>query len=118
MAFLDWIKGPEHAYQANHGKKTIWKGTPYSDKASGYLVQPCLGLSEKGYHAGLTFTHKDGEGKTTWHRPLQRRDQAMQECYSSFNEWVQNHQSHLNEKPRGNVRRMSPSWERSWPKLS
>jgi len=112
MAFLDWIKGPEHAYQANHGIKTIWKGAPYTDKASGYSVQACLGLSEKGYHAGLAFTPKDGEAKTTWHRPMQRRDQAMQECYGSFDKWVQAHESHLNEKPRGGVKRTSSSWER------
>jgi hypothetical protein len=117
MAFLDWIKGPEHAYQANHGIKTIWKGAAHADKASGYSVQACLGMSEKGYHAGLAFTPKEGEAKTTWHRPLQRRDHAMQECYSSFNKWVENHEAQVNDKPQPKgdakkVRRPAPSWDR------
>ncbi|MGA7234644.1 MAG: hypothetical protein WBY44_03120 [Bryobacteraceae bacterium] len=113
MAFLDWVKkGPEHAYQADQPIKTIWKGGPYPDKASGYSVQACLGMSEKGYHGGLTFTSPEGEAKSTWHRPVPRRDHAMQESYGSFKKWVTSHQ--VQEKPLRptELKRRSPSWER------
>jgi hypothetical protein len=112
MAFLDWIKGPEHAYQANHGIKTVWKSSAYTDRTSGYTVQACLGMSEKGYHAGLAFTPKEGEARTTWHRPLQRRDHAMQECYSSLNKWVERHEAHVNDNPQQKMKRRGPSWDR------
>lgn len=117
MGFLDWIKGPEHAYQANHGVRTIWKGGAYVDRASGYSVQACLGMSEKGYHAGLSFTPPNGEAKTTWHRPVQRRDRAMSECYSAFSGWVESHEANIDEKDRqqivaGKMKTGSPSRER------
>jgi hypothetical protein len=101
MGLLDWIKkGPEHAYQAGSSIRTIWKGDPYVDKASEYSVQASLGMSEKGYHSGLTFTPKEGEGKTTWHRPVQRRDHAMQESYKAFSGWVERHEAHLDSRQR------------------
>jgi len=117
MSFLDWMKGPEHAYQADHAIRTVWRGGAYADQASGYSVQACLGMSEKGYHAGLTFTPAGGEAKTTWHRPMQRRDHAMQESYSAFNKWVGEHQAHLKDKQQpgaapDKIRRPAPSWER------
>src|SRR5579864_2450122 len=98
MGFLDWMKGPERAYNPNHGIKTVWQGGAYADKESGYSVQASLGMSEKGYHAGLTFTPPQGEAKTTWHRPVQRRDHAMAESYGAFNGWVKNHEAHMDAK--------------------
>jgi hypothetical protein len=92
------MNGRERAYNASHGIKTIWQGGAYADKESGYAVRASLGMSEKGYHAGLTFTPPQGEAKTTWHRPVQRRDHAMAESYSAFNGWVKNHEAHLDSK--------------------
>jgi hypothetical protein len=113
MGFLDWIKrGPEHAYQAGQNIKTVWKGGSYADKASGYSVQACLGMSEKGYHAGLSFRSPEGTEKTTWHRPVQRRDHAMHESYSSFNRWVKSHQVQQTPQRPVEFKRRGPSWER------
>jgi hypothetical protein len=117
MAFLDWIKSPEHVYKADPGIKTIWNGGPYSDKGSGYSVQACLGMSDKGYHSGLTFTPPNGEAKTTWGRPVQRRDHAMKESYSAFTGWVESHEAHSDAKQQperavDKMPRRSPSWER------
>jgi hypothetical protein len=118
MAFLDWIKRPgtEHIYRADHPIKTIWKGEPYTDGKSTYSVQACLGMSEKGYHSGLSFTPAGGEEKTTWNRPVQRRDRAMAESYSTFNAWVGSHEAHSHAKEqrasRSNAQRHPPSWER------
>jgi hypothetical protein len=112
MAFLDWIKGPEHAYQADQGIKTIWKGGPYTDKGSGYSVQACLGMSDKGYHAGLSFMPPNGEAKTTWHRPMQRRDRAMQESYKAFHGWVKGHEMQTGTKQVPDMKRPAPSWDR------
>src|ERR1700693_1956925 len=98
MAFLDWIKSPEHAYQGEPGIRTIWKGGPYADKGSGYSVQACIGMSAKGSHAGLTFRDPKGEERTTWHRPVQRRDHAMQESYKAFHGWVEGHKAQMDRK--------------------
>jgi hypothetical protein len=113
MGFLDWIpKGPEHPYQADPAIRTIWKGGPYVDKGSGYSVQSCLGMSHKGYHAGLNFTAPNGQEKTTWHRPLQRRDRAMEESYKAFHGWVKSHEAQMDRKQPRDVKRCPPSWER------
>jgi hypothetical protein len=117
MAFMDWIKGPEHAYQADKSIRTMWKGGPYTDKGSGYTVQACLGLSDKGYHSGLAFTAPDGEAKTTWGRPVRRRDQAMEESYTGFADWVERHESHVDAKQQreiaaNKVKTIRPSLER------
>jgi hypothetical protein len=112
MAFLDWIKGPEHAYQAEPGIRTIWKGGPYADKGSGYSVQACLGMSDKGYHAGLNFTGPGGQEKTTWHPPVQRRDHAMEESYKAFHGWVKSHETQMDRKLPREMKRAAPSWER------
>jgi hypothetical protein len=117
MGFLDWMKSPEHAYQAEPGIRTIWKGGAYADRGSGYSVQACLGMSDKGYHSGLTFTPPNGEVKTTWGKPVQRRDHAMEESYSAFAGWVESHEAHLDAKQQREiaahkVKRSAPSWER------
>lgn len=100
MGFLDWMKSPERAYNTDASVRTIWKGGPYTDKGSGYTVQACLGMSDKGYHAGLNFTGPNGQDKTTWHRPVQRRDHAMQESYKAFHGWVRSHQAQMEKSSR------------------
>jgi len=112
MAFLDWIKSPEHAYQPGRDIRTIWKGGPYTDKGSGYSVQACLGMSDKGYHAGLAFTPPNGQEKTTWHRPVQRRDHAMDESYKAFQGWVESHEAQMDRKQPREKKKSAPSWER------
>jgi hypothetical protein len=112
MGFLDWMKRPERAYNADASVKTVWKGGPYADKGSGYTVQACLGMSDKGYHAGLNFTGPNGRDETTWHRPLQRRDHAMEESYKAFHGWVRSHQAQMERKQPEPMKRTAPSWER------
>lgn len=113
MGFLDRIKSPERAYQADQGIRSIWKGGAYTDKGSGYTVQACLGMSDKGYHGGLTFTDPKGQEKTTWHRPVQRRDRAMEESYKAFHGWVKSHQTQTEKKHSEPAKRTAPSWERA-----
>ena len=112
MGLLSWIKGPEHAYQGDRAIRTVWKGDAYTVKGSGYSVQACLGMSDKGYHSGLAFTAPNGESKTTWHRPVQRRDHAMEEAYSTFNQWTKGHEIQVAANQKPTVRRAAPSWER------
>ncbi|MBV9506221.1 MAG: hypothetical protein JO323_14570 [Acidobacteriia bacterium] len=112
MSFMDWIKSPERAYKADPSIKSIWKGGPYADQGSGYTVQACLGMSDKGYHGGLHFTSPKGEEKTTWHRPVQRRDHAMEESYKAFHGWVKSHEAQLDRKQPRDIKRTAASWER------
>jgi hypothetical protein len=74
-------------------------------------------MSDKGYHSGLSFTPPNGEAKTTWGRPVQRRDRAMEESYNAFVGWVGSHEAHLEGKQQRKIaqrkiKRISPSWER------
>src|ERR1700722_1303006 len=105
MGFLDWMKSPERAYHADPSVRTVWKGGAYADKGSGYTVQPTLGMSDRGYHGGLTFTDPKGQEKTTWHRPVQRRDHAMEESYKAFHGWVQSHKEGMERKEPQSIKR-------------
>jgi hypothetical protein len=111
MGFLDWMKR-----ESNPAVRTLWQSGPYKDQA-GNSVQACLGMSDKGYHAGLMLTSPDGAIKTTWHKPMERRDHAMEKSQTGFIEWVENHEAHMDankqrEIAANKLRRPAPSWER------
>jgi len=120
MAFLDWMKRgkqPENGRTAERAIAAIWRPAPYLERSSGDMVQPCIGWSEKGYHAGLVVKPKDGESVTQWGAPLADRQQAMAEAHSVFSGWVESREAQMDAKsqPKDDVkkaRRPSPSWER------
>ena len=110
MAFMDWIKGREQ--QPNYAIRTVWQGNPFTAHVSRYRAQACLGMSDAGYHAGLTLTPPGGEAKTTWQKPIVRRDEAMEQSCSAFVDWVDHHEARQRGIVDGKVKRPAPSWER------
>ena len=118
MAFLDWTKRrrePENARTSEPRIAVIWQPAPYLERCSGDLVQPCVGWSEKGYHAGLVVKPRNGEQITQWCAPSADKRQAMAEAYSAFTGWVEARETQIDAKQQPAVRkgrRPAPSWER------
>ena len=99
--------------QADPAIRTTWKAAHVSQtRDSSQFSEACLGMSDKGYHAGLNFTAPNGQEKTTWHRPLQRRDRAMAETYKAFHGWAKSHEAQMDRKQPRDIKRCPPSWER------
>lgn len=114
MGLLDWVKRrgmpdsrePDKAPDINNvpglGISPIWQPEPYKERSSRYLVQPCVGWSEKGYHAGLAVAAPNGETATHWGAASPNKSRAMCEAYSAFSGWLENHEARLDhaKEPR------------------
>lgn len=117
MAFLDWTKNGRVALRVNREVRAVWMGGVYTHRASGYSAEPCVGMSDKGYHAGLIVIQPNGDASTQWAGPVVRRDHAMAEAHSAFAGWVESHEAQMDAKRQpgraaDKIRRPAPSWER------
>jgi hypothetical protein len=122
MAFLDWMKthrnkgaqserGERQNDISQAGIRPIWQPEPYRVRSSGYLVQPCVGWSEKGYHAGLLVKSPQGEAITQWCPAVASKGRATAEAHSAFSGWLESHEAHL-DYAKESHRRSRPSCER------
>ena len=126
MGLLDWLKRgdrPEGALKPvmpvveTQNISPIWLPAPYTDRSSGYRVQPCVGWSEKGYHPGLTVAPPGEEGVTSWGEPFGEQRHALAASYSAFSGWIESHEAQRDERDRsdraGRERKKdAAAWER------
>jgi hypothetical protein len=94
MGFLDWIKRGRSAWTNKVEAKPpipVWQQEPYKDPSSGYLAQAFVGISEKGYHAGLAVIAPDGNAVTTWARPVQMMRLAFIEAQGGLSDLIESH---------------------------
>lgn len=123
MGFLDWIKRRERDRVPSENKpddvgrkhtiSPIWQPAPYKAHSSGYLVQPCVGWSEKGYHPGLVTKAPGAEPKTQWGAATPTYKRALAESHSAFAGWLESHEAEMdNARRSGTARRRGPSMER------
>jgi hypothetical protein len=124
MGILDWIKVRQRADRKvgdsgalNAEISPLWQPGPYKVESSGFLVQPNVGWSDKGYHPGLTILPPKGKAETHWGSAVPDKRQALVEANSAFSGWIEAHEAETDAKERrknNNVknRRETPSWER------
>lgn len=109
MGLLDWVKRrgkSENAFespQPERGAQEIsafWLPAPYKVPSSGYLVQPCVGWSEKGYHPGLTVAAPGGDAVTSWGEQFKEKGHAKAAAYSAFTGWLGSHEAEMDSRER------------------